>query len=272
MLSRKCQLTSDQCGVALLEMLVSSAAALAIIGSLITASVAISKSIAATRQYSANTTNQNRVMDYIAQDLRRAVRIGTLVSSVSTPLIAQQNFEITDTNILTIDVPDFYAGNSPDNAAGSPYKTPRYPRATLNQSGEYNGTANPKLNGIVPWSEATLLLGSRYITRFAPLSAGDGTIQVRYFRRTRGGGDPTMCFFRAEYPSGATTPSEIREIAESTSESTASTSVNISGTNNGGGFRLRSTFTPRFRPSGTSGESMTWWLEVTLRNPRRDRP
>lgn len=254
-------------GVALLELLVSTGAAIAIIGALVTASVSISRSITATRHYTTNATSQSRIMDYIAQDLRRAVRVGTLIGGASTPFRTQQNFAITNTNVLTIDVPDFYAGNTPDNTAGSAYKTPRYPRATLDTTVLYNSSANLKLNGVVPWQEAAVLFGPRYLTRFAPASAGDGTIQVRYSQRIRASGDPTMCFFRAEYPSGSSTASDMREIAESVSEETAGTSVILSALSNGAGFRIQSSFTPRYR---AGSESTTAWLEVTLRNPRRD--
>lgn len=264
------QLRSGKCGVTLVEMLVSTVAALAVIGGLITASISISRSITATRHFTVNTGSQSRIIDYIAQDLRRAVRVGTLAGGVRAPFRTQQHFAIAGANILTIDVPDYYASNTPDNSRGSAYKTARYPRPALDSAAAYNASADPKLNGIVPWSEASVIFNHRQLTRFAPPAAGDGTIQVRYFQRTRGNGDLTMCLFRAEYPSGSDTPADVREIAECISEETAGTTVELSAFSNGAGFHIQASFTPRFRAAGTAGESTSAWLDVTLRNPRRD--
>lgn len=257
-------------GATLMEVMVSAVAASAILGALITASVSIQRSITSTNQFVANTTGQSRLMDYIAQDLRRSVRIGTLVGGARAPLRSQQKFPVTSASILTIDVPDYYAANTPDNAFGSPYKTARYLRASLNSDAAYNNKPNPKLNGVIPWTEATVALNHRFVTRFAPPAAGDGTIEVRYFQAARGHGDPTMCYFRAEYPSGASTPSEVREIADSVSAQTAATTLTISGLSDGNGFRIESAYTPRRAMAGVPVGTATARLDVTLRNPRRD--
>lgn len=265
------RLRAHRChGIALIEMLVGLIAATAVLAALASGSVSIYKSISATGSFATNIANESRLMDYAAQDLRRAVRVGTLVGGVATPLRTQTNFAITEANILTIDVPDFYASNMPNRSLGSSYKVARYPRTTLNASSTYNGNAVVKLNGSVPWAEAAVALNSKYITRFAPTSAGDGTIQIRYYRGLRAGAGSAVCFYRAEYPSGAGTASDVREIAEGLPNVNLTTSLTISGMNNGAGFRIESSFVPRYRFSNSGLSGTTSWLEVSLRNLRRD--
>jgi hypothetical protein len=93
---------------------------------------------------------------------------------------------------------------------------------------------------------------------------------VRYYRAARSASDSTPCFFRAEYPAGATTPSSTVEIAERISDARSTTTLVISGRNTGLVFKLQSSFTPAFRKSGETSAPTTGILEVSLRNPRRD--
>ena len=55
----------------LLETMVASAAGLLLVAALASAAFAVQKSIAATSQYVTGINNENRLVDYIAQDLRR---------------------------------------------------------------------------------------------------------------------------------------------------------------------------------------------------------
>jgi hypothetical protein len=259
-------------GIALLEMIVSVLVASVILAALTAASVGVRKSIAATHQYSVNAANETRLMDYVAQDLRRAVRVSmlNLTTGTSTVMKNYSGYSITETAVLSLRIPDYYASNTRDNTAGSSYKTSRYPRATLNTSATYNGSGTAKLNGIVPWADAVTTLNGKNITRFAPSSAGNGEIEVRYYRGARSTTDGSICFFRSEYPSGAATPSQVREIAERISDNTSTTSLVVTGKNDGLIFRLQSSFTPRYRFSGETTAGTEVFVEVSCRNARRD--
>jgi hypothetical protein len=256
-------------GAVLLELIVASVAATAVLAALISSSLAIRRSIVATDQFAVSSANETRLIDYVAQDLRRAVRVGMLYGATNTTMKNFSNFSINEANTLTINVPDYYAANTPNNAAGSTFKTTRYPRATLNTGTTYNGNASAILNGIVPWAEATALSNGKYVTRFAPVSGGSGEIQVRYYRAPRSAGGP-VCFFRAEYPSGATSPSQTREIAERVVDELSTTSLFVTGKNDGLIFQLQSNFKPRYRSRGETTVGTEAFAEVTLRNPRRD--
>jgi hypothetical protein len=216
--------------------------------------------------------NTNRIVDAIGLDVRRAVRVGVLTGSTVTPIkdTGTTTYTVGSATILVIHVPDYYGSNTRDNTAGSTYKTTRYPRATLDTSGTYNGDSNTLLNGIVPWTDAQTTVSGKAVTRFAPSTAGSGELQVRYYTGQRSTTDATQCFLRSEYPPGATSPSSTREIAERITDSTSTTTVVISGSNGGQTIRLQSSFTPRFRFTGASPTASTAVVEVNLRNPRRD--
>ena len=255
-------------GSTLIELLVSSASAVVILGALLSGAVAVRKSFSATERYVTGINNQSRLMDFVARDLRRAVRVGTLVGGVNTPLKNHTGFSITETNMLTINIPDYYATNTPDNATGSDFKTSRYSRARLDAA--YIGNSNTKLNGVIPFSEAVTTVGSTQTSRFAPVSAGNGEIQIRYYRGLRSAQDRSVCYFRAEYPAGSSVVlSPPKEIAERVVDSLSTTGLTVIGSQNGKYFRLQSNFTPQYglyrSVAGTDQ-----FVEVSLRGTRRD--
>lgn len=257
-------------GTTLVELLVSTAAAAVILAALIAASFSIQRSIASTNQLVANTTGQSRILDYVAQDLRRALRVGILTGGTNVPLRAQQGVAITDAHVLTVDIPDYYASNTPDNAAGSPYKTARYARSLLDVASSFNGHADARLNGIVPWAEASMTLRSALVPRYAPPAAGDGTVQVRYYKAPRAPGDSAIAFFRAEFPSGASSPVDVREVADCVSAQTADATLTVSGLDEGRGLRIEASVTPHLRFPGVPAGAAISRQDVILRNLRRD--
>ncbi len=265
---------SGASGFTLAELLVAAAASVIFLGALIMGLIAIRKSMYATNRYITAVNNQTRMMDYIAEDLRRGVRIGTLVSGSNTPLKNNAaGFSITDTNILTINVPDYYASNTRDNAYGSTFKTSRYTRATLDTSSTYNSNGSGSvLNGVIPWSEATTTVGSALTTRFAPTATSSGEIQVRYYRGTRSAQDSTVCFFRAEYPTTSNTPNFTQEIAERIVDGTSTITLKVFATTTNGQptvFRLQSSFNSEYTINRTTaGTEET--VVVANRNTRRD--
>ena len=259
-------------GFTLVETMFAMTVGVIVLGVFTYAAIGITRSLSGTERYIVGVANENRLMDYVAADLRRAVRVSILSGTNSTTVknTGTTSYSITDTTFLVLSLPDYYASNTPDNTKGSAFKTTRYPRATLNTSSTYNGNANPLLNGVVPWVDAVTTVSNKNVTRFAPAAAGTGEIQVRYYRGARSAGDSTVCFFRAEYPSGSATASSTVEIAERISDSLSNTTLLISARNNGQVFQLQSSFTPTYRRTGETSAPTTGVLEVSARNPRRD--
>ena len=259
----------------IVEMMVAAGSGLLLLAIVASASVAVQRSISATSQSATSMNNENRLLDYVAQDLRRALRVGTINSGTYATAKNFSSFSVNESAILAINIPDYYGSNTPNNAAGSTFKTTRYARNTLNTSSTYNSSGISTLNGCVPWSEAVTTSNSKSVPRFAPAASSTGEIQVRYFRGQRSATDATVCFFRGEYPSNSNTPnSPPRDIAERIVSPTSSTALLVSGysvgTTQGLRYRVQSSFTPKYRSQNTSTAGTEQYVEVTLRNPRRD--
>lgn len=259
----------------LIETMVALAAGVAVGAVFVSASISVQKSIAATKQYVTAVNNENRIVDYVAQDLRRALRVGKIVSGAYSKVDNVLDFGVSEINTLAINVPDIYGSNTPNNSRGSAFKTSRYNRNTLNTAPAYNSNANTLLNGCVPWAEAVTTVRSKVTPRFAPPSAGSGEIQVRYFRGPRSATDGTVCYFRGEYPSNSNIPnSPPREIAERIVDQRSSTALIINGYSKGSTpgmiYRIQSKFTPGYRLSNTSTQGTEQYVYVALRTARRD--
>ena len=269
-------IASRRSAFTLIETMVASAAGLLLVAALASATFAVQKSIGATSQYVTGINNENRLVDYVAQDLRRALRVGTITSgSYYATAKNLSSYSINESCSLAINIPDFYGSNTPNNASGSTFKSTRYPRSSLNTFATYNSNGTALLNGCVPWAEAATTVNSKPATRFAPAASGNGEVRVRYFRGTRSASDGTVCFFRAEYPAGSNTPNfPAKDIAERIVDSTSSTILIVSGYSVGSTpgmrYRIQSSFTPRFRRGNASTAGTEQYVEVTLRNPRRD--
>lgn len=259
-------------GFTLVETMLAMTVGVVILGVFTYAGLGITRSLSGTERYIVGVANENRLMDYVAADLRRAVRVSALTGGVSTVLknTGATTYSITTTTTLVLSIPDYYGANTPDNLKGSTFKTTRYPRTTLNTSLTYNGNANPLLNGVVPWVDAQTVVANKNVTRFAPAASGTGELEVRYYRGVRSASDPTVCYFRAEYPSGSATAISTVEIAERVSDNLSTTTLLISARNNGQVFQLQSSFTPTYRRTGATSAPTTGVLEVSARNPRRD--
>ncbi len=280
-----------QMGGSLAELVIAAAIGATALTVMFGAMVAIHKSISASYQFSFRLNNGNRLADAVAQDLRRAVKLGTIVpsSGVYTKLDSSSSAIsvsgvvtdantiaiVSDTTTLAITIPDYYGSNTPDNSHGSSYKSTRYPRSTLNTSSTYNGNTGSAtaLNGVVPW--ATAVSSTRAI-QFS--STGTGLIQVRYTRARRSTSDPTICFFRTEYPSDSNTANSAGvEIAEEVVDSDSVTSLIVIDPDRGLSteknthYRIQSNFTPRYRfLTNNYSYSDDQFVDVYLRNARRD--
>lgn len=259
-------------GGTLVELMIAMVVAVAVLGILTYASMGFSRGISGADQYMTGVANTNRILDAVSQDLRRAVRVGILNGGTITPIksTGTASFTISASNVLAISVPDYYASNTPNNTAGSNFKSTRYPRSTLNSAATFNSYAATILNGTIPWADAQITVNGKRVTRFAPASAG-------------GRRNADSLLHRAEVGVGfhdLLPPERVRlrchdadftrEIAARITDSTSTTTLTIGAANNGQVFRLQSSFTPRFRRTAVSPASSTAIVEVSTRNLRRD--
>lgn len=150
-------------GFTLVELMIAMTVSVIILGIFTYAGLGITRNLSATERYIVGIANENRIMDYVAADLRRAVRVSILTGSTSTILKDSGNttYSITGSTLLVLSLPDYYASNTPNNTKGSTFKTTRYPRTTLNSSSTYNGNSNTLLNGIVPWVDAQTVVARK---------------------------------------------------------------------------------------------------------------
>lgn len=266
----------DAAGFTLLEMLISAGIGAVVMAILVSVAITIQRSIQATDHYILSLNNGSRLNDYIGRDLRRAVRVGRLTSGTYIPLKNNDSFTVTENDVLTINIPDVHASNDEKSAE---FKVVRYARSHLNSAMEFNsGRDGSPLNGIIPWSEAVTKVASKDVPRFAPSSAGNGEIQVRYSRGTRSRTDPTVCYFRAEYAAASSTllsrPLEIAQLIVSNDTSTRLNiaAPNLPTTDSGYGrtFTLETSFVPRYSRRDVSSAGTSQQITVRVRNLRRD--
>jgi hypothetical protein len=231
----------------LVESMAALALTMAMLAGGVAGVVALQKGVAGSTHYAAGFNDGTRLVDSVARDLRSAIRISRLNSGTPTAF-KSGFFAITDTDQLSIFVPDYYSSNVPDNSSGSDYKTPRYSRSKL-----ATGTTT------FPYTDVVAVIG----TVRAPTYPGE--LEIRYLKKARSNQDPTVCYFRQEYD-GGTTPvlrseTEVAEKADSLRLSITSLSTTR--------FRVLTTFSPKWtgepRRAGTLQASV-----VKLLNPRRD--
>jgi prepilin-type N-terminal cleavage/methylation domain-containing protein len=244
-------------GFTLVELLVSAGVMSVILAVLASVTIYMRKSVEATNHYLLETNNGNRMLDYVGRDLARALRVGQLVGGTNTVYKTGASFSVTETNTLTINLPDYYASNTPANTPGSAFRIDRYARATLGPT------------GYVPWGDAVTTLNNVQVPRFAPASGSD-EIQVRYYRGPRSALDNTVCYFRREYSAAGAALAEPVEIAEQVKVGTSITALILTGLNNGQLFRVQSNFIPRFRLANASAAGTLQLREVRVQNLRRD--
>lgn len=270
--------TTGKSGFTLAEVLIAASAGLMVLAVLASTSLTLQRTMSASGHFARASNDGSRLVDYVVQDLRRAVRVGQLIGGVETPVKNNATFAVSETITLTINIPDYYRSNTPDRAPDSPFRTSRYARQTLNLLPLFNGSGAAVLNGTILYNEAVTKIGSVETTRFAPGNLGTGEVQVRYYRAPRSASDPTACYFRAEYPPGATAPHFApEEIAERivTRGDPVTLQVEVpnfpvSDARYGKVFKIKSAFTPQFRRVGAIALPAEQALTVLLRNGRRD--
>src|SRR4051794_17329905 len=98
----KLQREAGRRGYSVAELVVAAGIMMVAMGGVMTAVIAMRRSVDATNHYILETNNSNRLLDYVGMDLARAVRVGQLVGSTNTPFKNQTNFMVTEANTLTI--------------------------------------------------------------------------------------------------------------------------------------------------------------------------
>jgi hypothetical protein len=265
-------------GFTLLEVAIAGTVGVMILTVLLSTSISLQRSMTVTEHYARAANDGNRLLDYVVQDLRRAVRVGSVQGGVYQPLKSGGSAEVDGTSELVISIPDYYASNS-ETAGDEAFAAPRYARSTLNLLPLFNGNSSTSLDGTVRWNEAVTKVGSVETTRFAPSNLGNGEVQVRYFRAERSDGSGTLCFYRGEYRPGSTAPNfPPAEIAARTSDTLSDPlglrvrAAHLPATDRRAGklFTVTTSFAPRFRRSAAPGERAEQSLTILLRNGRRD--
>ena len=225
------------------------AVTMVVLAGAMTGLIALQKSLADSTQYAAKFNDGTRLVDSVSQDLRNAIRVSRRTSGTPTPFTTGF-FEITATDQLAIVVPDYYESNAPDNASGSPYKTPRYSRSNLDPA---SGATS------FPYTDVVAVIGTIRVPNYS------GELEIRYLKRARSIQDTTICYFRQEYDGGATpvlrSEAEIAEKADSTRLTITALARSS--------FRVVTSFSPRRLGEARRGGTLQASV-VKLPNTRRD--
>ena len=124
--------TGSENAATLIELLIASSVAVVILGVITYASVSINRTMSATDRQVTGSVTENRLMDYVTEDLRRAVRVSVLSGSTSTVIkdTGSTSYTINETTKLVLSIPDYYSSNTPNNSAGSSFKITRCRRCS----------------------------------------------------------------------------------------------------------------------------------------------
>ncbi len=94
----------------LLELMVAMTMTAVVLVATLTGVIALQKSYASTEEYANGLADQTRLLDYLAQDLRRAVALPATASAAAQPAWVMD----LDDQGLTINVPNYYRFNASD--------------------------------------------------------------------------------------------------------------------------------------------------------------
>ena len=108
-------------GLSLVEIMMASGTSSLVISSLLSASVGLQKSFHAIESFSRGHEVQMRLIDYVAQDLRRATKISTYspVTGLTTKLTSPPTvgfMTVTEQKYLVLTLPGFYASENEESA------------------------------------------------------------------------------------------------------------------------------------------------------------
>lgn len=260
-----------------MELLMAVGTGVVVLGVFAAAAMNLGRSMFAADHYARASNDGSRLVDYMVQDLRRAVAVGVLSNGISTPLKNGSAATVSEGVTLTISIPDYYASNTP-GGAGSAFRTPRYARNDLNTDPLFNTQGPLPLNGTVQWEEGVTKVGGVETTRFSPVNLGSDQVEVRYYRAPRSRADSTICYFRAEHLPGNARPNFApEELASWTTEGGGPVTLTIQAPDlppadvrYGKLFLVKTSFEPQFQRCGIGTPPAEQRLTVLLRNGRRD--
>jgi len=261
----------------LMESLLAATIGVVLLGVLTAAAAHLGRSMFAADHFARSSNDGSRLVDYVVQDLRRAVGVGILIEGVLTPLKNGATATVSESTTLSIHIPDFYASNTPGGSGDAAFRTPRYAREDLNKDAAFNAQGLLPLNGTVQWGDAVTKVDGVETTRFSPTSLGHEHLEVRYYRARRSSHAPATCYFRAEHTPGAAKPNfPPQELADGGATIDAPVTLTVlapilpaTDPRQGKLFHVMTSFTPRFH-RGSVDISAEQRLTVLLRNARRD--
>ena len=99
----------------LAEMLISMAASVIIIGALLVGSTGLHRALHASELYAASCSDQRRLIDFVARDLRRAIGIAATDAGGTLREVAGQTIEISERESLIVTLPGYYKSNAPSD-------------------------------------------------------------------------------------------------------------------------------------------------------------
>jgi hypothetical protein len=103
-------------GTSLVEMMISIAVSVIVIGALLTSSMAIQKAIHGSEVFANGYSDQRRVTDYIARDLRRSLAVAATDALGVRCTVGSDAITIADLATLVVSVPGYYKSNDPNNS------------------------------------------------------------------------------------------------------------------------------------------------------------
>jgi hypothetical protein len=100
----------------MLEVVIATMGSVIILGALMAASIGMQKSFGASERYADTQTEERRLIDYIARDLRRAVAVSKREPGGNFERYAGGTFEMVEGGELQLKLPAYYRSNAPMNA------------------------------------------------------------------------------------------------------------------------------------------------------------
>ncbi|HET6406604.1 MAG TPA: hypothetical protein VFG14_01895, partial [Chthoniobacteraceae bacterium] len=155
-------------------------------------------------------------------------------------------FDISQTDQLSLAVPDFYQSNVPDNSFQSAYKTSYFSRSRLGSGQTY-----------FPYNDVVKVEGIKRVPNYP------ASIEVRYLKKARSGADATLCYFREEYE--GTTLRRSDEIADRAADERVQ--IRVINTEQ---FQISSSFASRWTGEAAR-EGTRQFSTVSIQNFRTDK-
>jgi len=139
--------SADDHGFTFAELLVSMAVSVMIIGALLGGSVALQRTLRASELYGSSQSDQRRLIDYLARDLRRSIAIAATDAAGLPQTVADETIAVSDRASLVLTLPAYYKSDVPSDAR---FDQP-LPVVTANGSIYYGSSAGPAPGVVVSY-------------------------------------------------------------------------------------------------------------------------